>query len=91
MAEVVWLDEAFDQLDLIVAYITLFDAEAVDRIAAKLVAMGGSLAEFSNRGRPARDGTREMITVPPYILSYEVHGDVVTILGVRHGARRSLD
>jgi plasmid stabilization system protein ParE len=29
-----------------------------------------------------------MTTVPPYILRYEVDGEVVRILSVRHGARR---
>lgn len=88
MAEVVWLNEAFDQLDLIVAYISLFDPDAAHRTGERLIATGESLAEFPNRGRPARDGTREMVTVPPYILSYEVHEDVVTVLGIRHGRQQ---
>lgn len=91
MAEVVWLKEAIEQLDLIVAYIELFDPVAAERIGDRLFALGGSLSEFPNRGRPADSGIREMTIVPPYILRYEVVGDVVFIRGVRHGARRPLE
>lgn len=91
MAEVVWLNEAFDQLDLIVAYIAVFDPAAAERIGAELVALGESLSEFPNRGRPTGGGAREMVIVRPYVLRYDVKGDVVTILAIRHGARRPLD
>lgn len=87
MAEVVWLREAIDQLDLIAAYVRQFDPAAADRIATSLVDTATSLADFPNRGRPATNGTREMVTVPPYTLHYEVRDDLVTILGVRHSAR----
>lgn len=88
MHRVVWLDEAADQLDTIVAYIELFDPAAADRIAKRLLAVADSLAYFPQRGRPSREGSREMVTVPPYILRYDVHDGIVYILGVRHGARR---
>lgn len=91
MAEVFWLDEAADQLDRIVAYIDIFDPIAAERMARRLVALGESLSDFPHRGRPARNGTREMTTVPPYILQYEVHGEIVYILGIRHGAQRLQD
>lgn len=91
MAAVVWLDEAFDQLDLIVAYIAQFDPDAAERIGGRLIALGESLADFPNRGRPASDGTREMVIVRPYILRYEVIADTVTIIGIRHSAQRSPD
>ncbi|MDQ1157326.1 toxin ParE1/3/4 [Sphingomonas sp. SORGH_AS 950] len=87
MAQVVWLNEALDQLDLIVAYLEAFDPEAAARIAQRLVDLGESLRDFPRRGRPAADGTRELVTVPPYILSYDVNGDIVSIVGIRHGAR----
>lgn len=91
MAEVVWLSEAIEQLELIAGYIRQFDPAAAERIASSLIETGESLAAFPRRGRPAVNGVREMTTVPPYILRYEVHGDVVTILGIRHGARAPRD
>lgn len=86
MADVQWSDEAVQQVDLIVAYIKLFDPAAAERMGAKLFALGESLADFPNRVRPARHETREMTTVPPYVLTYEVQADMVTILSIRHGA-----
>lgn len=91
MATVDWTDQAVDEIDLIVAYIELFDPSAAVRIARRLFDLGDSLADFPRRGRPASDDLREMTTVPPYILRYETDGETVRILPVRHGARRPRD
>jgi len=88
MAEVVWLNEALAQLDQIASYIAVFDPVAAQRVATRLFDLGESLASFPNRGRPASGGTRELVTVRPYILRYEVVAETVTILSVRHAARR---
>lgn len=87
MAKVVWPDETLDQLDQIIPYIEVFDPHAAARMAARLINLGESLAQFPHRGRPAANGTRELVTVPPYVLRYQVRDDVVTIVGIRHGAR----
>ncbi len=87
MASVDWTDQALDEIDLIVAYIELFDPAAAARIGARLVDLGDSLADFPRRGRPVTDDIREMTPVPPYILRYEIDDEVVRILSVRHGAR----
>lgn len=87
MVRVVWPDETLDQLDQIVAYIELFDPNAAARMAARLVDLGESLAQYPHRGRSAGNGTRELVTVPPYILRYTVQDDCVIVAGVRHGAR----
>ncbi|MBX9816109.1 MAG: hypothetical protein A4S12_10265 [Proteobacteria bacterium SG_bin5] len=87
MAEVVWLNQAIEQLDQIASYIALFDPAAAGRISTRLVELGQSLETFPNRGRPASNGTRELVSVRPYILRYEVQGDTVIILSVRHAAR----
>ena len=88
MAGVSWAPEALDQLRHIVDYIRLFDPRAAERIAEKIIAVGESLVDFPDRGRPTDQGTRELPTIPPYILHYEVKDDGVSIIGVRHGARR---
>ncbi len=91
MAKVVWLNEAIDQLDLIVAYIELFDPTAAERIGERPFALGESLVDFPHRGRPAGNGARELVTVPPYILRYQVDGENVSALSIRHGVRQPLD
>lgn len=88
MADVVWTDEAIDQLDLIVAYIEAFDRRAATNLRARLFDVASSLRDFPNRGRPVEGGRRELTTVPPYVMRYRVSGDTVFIVSVRHGARR---
>lgn len=90
MARVVWPDEVTERLDEIARYISRDNPVAADRIASRLIALGESLREFPNRGRPARDGAREMTGVPPYILRYRVIGDVVVIVGIQHGRQRPI-
>ncbi len=88
MAEIIWSIEATSGLADIRRYIAEFDAEAADKIARRLIAAADSLAYFPDRGRPALEDTRELVTVSPFILQYEHREAVVTILRVRHGRRR---
>lgn len=85
--ETVWTPEAADNLDAIVAYIELFHPPAAASMAARLIALADSLADFPQRGRDAGDGRREMTIVPPYIVRYRIDGERVIILRIRHGAR----
>ncbi len=59
------------------------------RLAAGLRDTGDSLAHFPHRGR-AVPGTamRELGTSFPYIIRYQIAGDVVEILRARHTSRR---
>lgn len=52
-----------------------------------MIELADSLAEFSERGRDAGNGRREMTIVRPYILRYRVTADRVYILRIRHSAR----
>jgi toxin ParE1/3/4 len=90
MAEVVWRPDALDDLIEIAAYIRQFNPDAAESITSALRALGESLCVFPNRGRPAAKGTREMTTVPPYVLAYRyrVAEDEVDILSIRHGRRQ---
>jgi toxin ParE1/3/4 len=74
-----------------VTYVAAFNPAAAERLGQKLIAVADSLAEFSERGRSAGKGLREMTTVWPYILRYRVEADRVIILRVRHGARDEED
>lgn len=74
------------------AAITEFLAErnrqaAADVIERLTLAVDG-LATFPNRGRPGLvAGTRELVSVWPYVVVYRVHGDTVRVLRVWHGAQ----
>jgi len=91
MVEVIWRNEALDDLDGIIVYIGQFDREAADGMGEKLFALGESLADYPRRGRPTSDGAREMVTVPPFVLRYEIEGERVFILSIRHGRRKPID
>lgn len=87
MRRIVWTDEAVGNLEAIVTYISAFNPAAAARLAERLIAVADSLAEFSERGRDAGEGRREMTIVWPYVLRYRVSGDAVFILRIRHGAQ----
>lgn len=87
MREIVWTEEAVAHLEAIVTYVAAFNPPAAKRLGQRLIAVADRLAEFSERGRDAGNGLREMTTVWPYILRYRVETDRVVILRVRHGAR----
>lgn len=80
MAEVVWTREALTNIELIRAYIQQFDPGASRRMARRLAQAADSLADFPDRGRPASEGRRELVTIPPYLIRYRVSGDIVIIL-----------
>lgn len=55
-------------------------------LALALFTAGESLRTFPNRGRHGRvAGTRELVVVHPYVISYEVTPDAVLILNIIHG------
>ena len=85
MAEVVLSREALANLDLIIAYIKQFDPAAAQKFAVALIEAAKCLETFPARGRPASNGARELPIVPPYVIRYDLEGDRVTILGIRHG------
>lgn len=91
MADVTWSTRALIDLDQIAAYIGMFDSSAAARIRNELEALGDSLGAFPNRGRPSARGTREMVTIRPYIVRYRVVREHVLILSIRHSARLPID
>ena len=91
MADVVWRPDAPEYLDDAIALHPTVRPPAADQVGTKLIHLGASLTDFPRRGRPAANDTRELVTVPPYILTYRVFDDTVYILSIRHGARRLID
>ena len=88
MARVVWTGGALAELELIRTYIAIFDSVAAERLAARLTAAAESLCHFPNRGRPAGGGKRELPAIRPYVIRYDVRGETVFVLSIKHGAQR---
>jgi toxin ParE1/3/4 len=57
-------------------------------MAARLAPAGFSLADHTDRGRPA-GRYREFVAIPPYVIRYRVGTRGVEIIRIRHGAQRS--
>jgi plasmid stabilization system protein ParE len=57
-------------------------------MAVRLVSAAMSLSEHPDRGR-AVGRFRELATVPPYLIRYQVTADRVEILRIKHGAQQS--
>lgn len=91
MHRVVWSDEATDHLAGIKDHIAQFDPAAAAKIADRLARLAASLSFFPERGRPAAEGSREMVTVRPFIMRYIVEPEQIIVLGIRHAARLPFD
>ncbi len=86
---VVWPPSALRDVRGIHDYLAEFNPKAAGRLAKALLAAGDSLVGFPCRGRPVNNAAqRELTIVRPYIIRYEIVGDEVWILRVRHDARR---
>lgn len=84
-----WRPLALEDLARIVRHITEENPIAARRIGRELLLAGDSLAVFPRRGRRGRvPGTRELVSVQPYIIVYQIEADDgVTIIRVWHGAQ----
>jgi len=88
---VVFEDEALDDLRRIFDWIAEVNRPAAEKLVGRLFDRAESLAapELAYTGRPGLDaGTRELIEYP-YIIVYEVHEDRgnIVVLSVVHGAQ----
>ena len=85
-----WHPLALADRDSIVTYLELLNPHAAANLLRSLVLAGDSLALFPNRGRLGMaTGTREMVTVWPYLIVYEVDtaSDTALILRIWHGSQ----
>jgi len=83
-----WTDDAVSQLNDIVDFLAPTSDSLAQRVALEIYNGAESLGLFSFRGRRGPSpGTRELVLpASGYILTYEVVGDGVFILGLHHGA-----
>ena len=86
---VLWQAAARADVVRLVHYIAEENPIAARRVAQELVLAGDGLVIFPRRGRIGRiHGTRELVTVSPYIIVYEVdESGHVLILNVWHGSQ----
>ena len=58
------------------------------RMGRKLERACYDLTDFPYRGRPGLiPGTRELVSVRPYVITYTIEGDIVEIVGIQHAAQ----
>jgi plasmid stabilization system protein ParE len=87
---VVWRAAAIADISHIIQYIAQDNEQAARNIGRALFLAGDALTAFPNRGRIGLDPTtRELVTVRPYIIVYEVDAaGNVDILRVWHAAQQ---
>lgn len=84
-----WTTNAANDLTRIVERIRQHNPSAAQYVARTIYQAVADLRTFSNRGRTgmAQD-TREVVFAPwPYIVVYEVIGDHVNVLRIRHASQ----
>ncbi|HEY8566836.1 MAG TPA: type II toxin-antitoxin system RelE/ParE family toxin [Beijerinckiaceae bacterium] len=86
-------DRALAQIERIGNYIAADSPAAAARVVRRIQSVADQLAAHPWSGhKTSRPGNRVIFASPyPYLIAYTVRGDIVTILRVRHAARRPLD
>jgi addiction module RelE/StbE family toxin len=87
---VAWTPGAAADLEQIADYLFEQNFELAITTIRRIYQAASELKQFPSRGRPGRkSGTRELVLVSlPYLIVYEVAGEICRILRVLHGARR---
>ena len=87
---VVWALRARRALEEAVEYVAADSPQAAAAIVTQVLAAAASLTDLSDRGRivpELADPILRELLVDPYRLLYEVHGDLVWIVGFLHQRR----
>lgn len=85
-----WTREAAADLERIADYLFQQVPERAAELVRAVYEAPALLLEFPYRGRPGKKaGTRELvISALPYLVVYTVHGDVVLVVRILHGAQQ---
>ncbi len=90
MSDVVWLNEALEDLKSIGDYISQENANAAYNVLIRIKATADNLSHHPEIGRPGRVlGTREKVMSDlPYTLAYQITDRDIRILAVMHTSRK---
>jgi len=86
--QVVWSPTSLRQIEEIHDYIARDNPLAAIKMAELLHNAGERLDTFPGQGRPVPGTRMRELIVRPYIIRYQIDGNRVLIVRVRHGARR---
>ena len=88
--ELRWTKGAADDLRRIAEYLFDHTPERAPELVREIYDAPSALLRFPYRGRPGKkEGTRELTLFPlPYIVVYQVSGDVIHIARILHGAQK---
>jgi toxin ParE1/3/4 len=88
--ELRWTAEAADDLEHFAEYLFDNTPGRAAELVREIYDAPSALLTFPYRGRPGKkEGTRELVLSPlPYIVVYQIAGDVIDIARILHGARQ---
>jgi toxin ParE1/3/4 len=88
--QVRWTSEAAQDLDNVAKYLFEQTPAHAPRLIREICKAPNELKMFPHRGRPGKkEGTRELVLSSlPYILVYQVRGDVLYVVRILHGAQQ---
>jgi addiction module RelE/StbE family toxin len=88
--ELRWTEAAAEDLEQITNYLFEKAPARAAEFVREIYRAPSALLNFPYRGRPGKkQGTRELVLSPlPYIVIYEITGDVIHIARILHGAQK---
>jgi toxin ParE1/3/4 len=88
--ELRWTEEAANDLEHITDYLFENAPGRAAGLVREIYDAPSALLTVPHRGRPGRkEGTRELVLSPlPYIVVYQITGDVIHIARILHGAQK---
>lgn len=88
--ELRWTEEAAADLEHITEYLFENAPARAAELVHEIYDAPSALLKFPYRGRPGkRGGTRELVLSPlPYIVIYQITGEVIHIARILHGAQK---
>jgi toxin ParE1/3/4 len=88
--ELRWTQEAAADLEHIADYLFQIAPERAGELVRGIYNAPSALVTFPYRGRAGRkEGTRELVLSSlPYIVVYQINGEVIHIVRILHGAQK---